>query len=156
VKKLSLVAALLAAVVLTTTALARSSRPLADPVPPLPAPGTPLPVPQLPPPPSGAQPGGGAPQHVLRVGDTMRVEGASLGCQVTRRGGRPVIECRPAGALRGRYGTFLSDRTATVARFRSSRTAQVVFTATHRRGWRACGVAPSASRAASAAAGGCR
>jgi hypothetical protein len=159
VKKLSLAAALLAAVVLATTALARSSRPLADPVPPsppLPVPGTPVPVPELPPPPSGAQPGGGPPQYLLRVGDTVRVEGASLGCQVTRRSGRAVIECRPAGALRGRYGTFLSDRTATVARFRNSRTAQVVFTATHRRGWRACGAPPRASGAAHAAAGGCR
>lgn len=68
----------------------------------------------------------------------MQVEGGSLGCQITRRSGRIVIECRAAGSLRGKYGTFLSDRTATVARFRSSRTAQVVFTARHGAGWRVC------------------
>jgi hypothetical protein len=155
VKRLLLAAALLAAVAFTATALARPSRPQADPVPPLPVPGPPVPVP-VPTPPSAVQPGAGALQHVLRVGDSMRVEGASLGCQVTRRSGRVVIECRPAGSLRGRYGTFLSDRTATVARFRSSRTAQVVFTAKHRGGWRACGVSPRASGTAHAAAGGCR
>jgi hypothetical protein len=94
------------------------------------------------------------PQYVLKVGDTMRVEDGSLGCQVTRRGGRTVIECRPAGALRGRYGTFLSDRTVSVARFRTRRTAQVVFTARHKGGWRACGKPSRAARAART--GGCR
>ena len=69
----------------------------------------------------------------------MQVEGGSLGCQVTRRAGRATIECRPAGALKGRYGTFLTDRSITVARYRSSRTAQVVFTAKHRGGYRVCG-----------------
>jgi hypothetical protein len=149
-KRLLLAAILVAAVALTTTALARPTQQPpapAPPLPPLPAPGAPLPT---------GQPGAGALQYVLRVGDTMRVEGAPVGCQVTRRAARVVLECRPAGALRGRYGTFLSDRTATVARFRSSRSAQVVFTAKHRGGWRACGKPASASRAARAAAGGCR
>jgi hypothetical protein len=150
-KRLLLVAILAAAVALTTTALARPTQQPPDPVPPLP----PLPTPGAPLP-AGQPPGAGALQYVLRVGDTMRVEGASLGCQVTRRAARVVVECRPAGALRGRYGTLLSNRTATVARFRSSRTARVVFSAKHRGGWRACREPASASAAAHAAAGGCR
>jgi hypothetical protein len=117
---------LLGVAALATTAPARPGR---QPLPPIPTPGGALPPIPAPP----------AVPVVLRVGDTMQVEGGSLGCQVTRRSGRIVIECRPAGKLRGRYGTFLSDRTATVARFRSSRTAQVVFTARHGAGWRVCG-----------------
>ena len=85
---------------------------------------------------------------MLRVGDTMKVEGGSLGCQVTRRAGRATIECRPGGALKGRYGTFLTHRTVTVARYRSSRTAQVVFTARHRGGYRVCGGSSRATQAA--------
>ena len=85
----------------------------------------------------------------------MRVEDGSLGCQVTRRAGRTVVECRPSGALRGRHGTFISDRTVSVARFRTGRTAQVVFTARHKRGWRTCGKPSRAARAA-VTAGGCR
>ena len=96
----------------------------------------PLPIPPLP----GAPPAApGVPQQlVLRVGDTLRVEGAPMGCQVTQRGGRPAIECRRDGTLKGTYGTFISDRSVTVARFRSSRTAQTILTATHGGGWRAC------------------
>jgi hypothetical protein len=127
VRRVLLAAVLLGVVTLATTAPARPGQ--QPPLPALPTPGgalPPIPAPTAPP-------------YVLRVGDTMQVEGGSLGCQVTRRSGRIVIECRPAGKLRGRYGTFLSDRTATVARFRSSRTAQVVFTARHGAGWRVCG-----------------
>ena len=91
---------------------------------------------------------------MLKVGDTVQVEGGSLGCQVTRRSGRVVMECRPSGKLPGEYGTFLSERTATVARFHSSRTAQTVFTARQNGGWRACGK-PSGARA-SRSARGCR
>jgi hypothetical protein len=141
-RRLCLAAVLLvAAVAVTTTALARPGQQPADPVPalpPLPTPGGPLPP----------LPAPAAPQYVLKVGDTMRLEDGSIGCQVTRRAGRAVLECRPAGALRGRYGTFVSDRTVTVARFRTSRTAQVVFTARHKRGWRVCGKPSRAARAA--------
>lgn len=144
-KKICPAAALLAAVVLATTALALPHQQPVDPLPPLPTPAGPLPPAPVPAP--------VAPEHVLKVGDTMQVEGGTLGCQVTRRAGRVGIECRPAGALRGSYGTFLTSRTATVARFRSSRTAQVVFTARHKGGWRACG---KPSRASAAAAGACR
>ena len=133
-----------AAAVLATTALAQPTQ-QPPPLPPVPTPGAP--VPGLP------TPAPGTPQYVLEVGDTLRLEDGSLGCQVTRRGGRATIECRPAGSPRGRYGAFLSDRTLTVARFRTSRTAQAVFTAKHKGGWRACGRAP---RSARAAAGSCR
>jgi hypothetical protein len=94
-------------------------------------------------------------QAVLRVGDTIRVEGAAMGCQVTRRGGRPAIECRRDGILSGTYGTFMSDRTLKVARFRSSRTAQTILTARHGGAWRACGTTARRSRAA-AVGKGCR
>ena len=114
--------------------------PLPVPTPAVPAPGVPAPA---------------VTQTVLRIGDTIRVEGAAMGCQVTRRGGRPVIECRHDGTLAGTYGTFMSDRTLKVARFHSSRTAQTVFTARHGGGWRACGRTAKRSRAA-AVGRGCR
>ncbi len=126
-RRVVLAVVLLGVAALATNAPARPGQP--PPLPALPTPGGALPPVPAPP----------AVPYVLRVGDTMQVEGGSLGCQVTRRSGRIFIECRPAGKLRGRYGTFLSDRTATVARFRSSRTAQVVFTARHGAGWRVCG-----------------
>jgi hypothetical protein len=110
------------------------------PTPAVPVPGVPLPA---------------VTQTVLRVGDTIRIEGAAMGCQVTRRGGRPVIECRRDGKLSGTYGTFMSDRTLKVARFRSSRTAQTILTARHGGAWRACGTTARRSRAA-AVGKGCR
>jgi hypothetical protein len=126
-----------------TFALSRSDGAAAQPPVPTPA----LPVPGVPAP--------AVTQAVLRVGDTIRVEGAAMGCQVTRRDGRPVIECRRDGTLSGTYGTFMSDRTLKVARFRSSRTAQTILTARHGGAWRACGTKARRSRAA-AAAKGCR
>jgi hypothetical protein len=96
-----------------------------------------------------------APQLVLKVGDTLRVEGAAMGCQVTRRGGRPTIECRRAGPLAGTYGTFMSDRKVIVARFRARRTAQTILTARHGGRWHACGAKARPSRIA-AVSRGCR
>lgn len=120
--------------------------PPAPPVPGVPVPGVPLP---------GAPGAPAAPQQlVLRVGDTLRIDGSPMGCQVTRRGGRPVIECRRDGSLKGTYGTFISDRTVTVARFRSSRTAQTILTAKHGGGWRAC--TTSARRSRASMSRGCR
>jgi hypothetical protein len=113
----------------------------------------PVPTPTVPVP--GAPAPSTVTQTVLRVGDTIRVEGAAMGCQVTRRGGRPVIECRRDGGLSGTYGTFMSDRTLKVARFHSNRTAQTILTARHGGGWRACGTAARRSRAA-AVSRGCR
>ena len=98
-----------------TAALSRSDGAAAQvpvPVPTIPAPGVPAPGP--------------VPQTLLKVGDTLRVDGAAMGCQVTRRGSRPVLECRRDGSLAGTYGTFMTDRRLTVARFRSSRTAQTI------------------------------
>ncbi len=109
-------------------ALSRSDGAIAQ-LPPVPTPV--VPVPPLPPP--------GPQQLVLKVGDTLRIDGTNTGCQVTSRGSRPTIECRRAGSLKGTYGTFFTDRGVTVARFRSSDTAQTILTARHGRAWRACG-----------------
>jgi hypothetical protein len=74
----------------------------------------------------------------LGAGDAMVVEGAPIGCQVIRRGGRLVIDCRRAGPLRGTYGTLISARRAEIARFRSNRSAKVIFTARHHGGAHRC------------------
>jgi hypothetical protein len=124
--------------------------PPASPVPGVPVPGVPVPgvpVPGVPEAPAAPQ------QLVLQVGDTLRIDGSPMGCQVTRRGSRPVIECRRDGSLAGTYGTFISDRTVTVARFRSSRTAQTILTARHGGGWRAC---TTARRSRASTSQGCR
>jgi hypothetical protein len=114
----------------------------------LPVPTPAIPVPGVPAPTTVSQ-------AVLKVGDTLRVEGAAMGCQVTRRGARTVLECRRDGSLSGTYGTFMSDRTLTVARFRSNRTAQTILTARHGGGWRACVRTARRSRVA-AVSSGCR
>jgi hypothetical protein len=76
---------------------------------------------------------------VLRVGDVMEVDGAPIGCKVTRRGERIVIDCRRAGRLAGTYGALFDERRVRVTRFRSSDTAKVVFTARHRGRAHRCG-----------------
>jgi hypothetical protein len=76
---------------------------------------------------------------VLGIGDTMQIEGSSIGCQVSQRDGRAVVECRRAGRLKKSYTTLFDDRRARVARFRSSDTAEIVFTARHGGRARACG-----------------
>lgn len=76
--------------------------------------------------------GDAAQNVVMRVGDVMEVEGAPIGCQVARRDGRIVIDCRRAGRLAGTYGTLFDERRVRVTRFRSSDTAKVVFKAKHR------------------------
>jgi hypothetical protein len=75
---------------------------------------------------------------VMRVGDTMQVEGAKIGCQVAKRDGRPVVDCRRAGKLEGTFTALFDERRVRVARFRSSDTARVVFTAKHRGQARKC------------------
>jgi hypothetical protein len=104
---------------------------------------------QQPPPPDPSAPVQGA----LKVGDSFVVPDAKIGCQVTRRGTSVLVECRRAGKAKGTYGTFFSSKTVRVARFKSSRTAQVVFTAKQGGKWRACGGRSSTARAA---AQGCR
>jgi hypothetical protein len=139
VRRLLLMAGLLSLAAFTATALASPGQIAQVPTPP-PLPGTPLP---------GAPSG----QRALSVGDSFVVPGASIGCQVTRRGSAVFVECRRAGTAKGTYGTFISSRTVKVARFRSSRTAQVILTAKQGGKWRACGARTSAARAA---AQGCR
>ena len=124
-KRVLLLAGLLGLAAFTATALA-----------------SPAQVAPTPPPPSGPS------QQALNVGDSFVVPGASIGCQVTRRGSSVVVECRRDGKAKGTYGTFISSKTVRVARFRSSRTAQVLFTARHGGKWRACGMPGSVARAA--------
>jgi hypothetical protein len=76
--------------------------------------------------------GDAAKSVVMTVGDVMEVEGAPIGCKVTRRDGRIVIDCRRAGRLAGTYGTLFDERRVRVTRFRSSDTAKVVFRARHK------------------------
>jgi hypothetical protein len=75
---------------------------------------------------------------VVRVGDTVEVEGGAVGCKVVQQGDRAALDCRRAGQLAGSYGTLLDDRRARVVRFKSSKTAKVVFTAKHRGSARRC------------------
>ena len=89
-------------------------------------------------------------QHALNVGDSFVVPDAKIGCQVTRRGSSVLVECRRAGKAKGTYGTFFGRKTVRVARFKSSRTAQVVFTANQGGKWRACGGRAGTARAAAA------
>ena len=142
-KRVLLLAGLLSLPAFTATALASPDQVAPAQSPSLP--GTPLPTPP------GSAPG--AVQRALRVGDSFVVPGASIGCQVTRRGSAVLVEGRRAGKAKGTYGTFISSRTVRVAKFRSSRKAQVILTAKHGGKWRACGVRTSVARAA---AQGCR
>ena len=82
--------------------------------------------------------GEGAGTVVMRVGDVMEVDGAPIGCKVTRRGARIVVDCRRAGSLEGTYGTLFDERRVRVTRFLSSDTAKVVFNAKHKGRSRRC------------------
>jgi hypothetical protein len=93
----------------------------------------------------------------MRVGDTVRVEGTDVGCQVAEEQGETMMECRRLTRPEGTYGTFIGNRRALAARYRSSSTAQIVFTARQRGGWRACRTRTSElASAAAAAQRGCR
>lgn len=97
----------------------------------------------------------GVPHQVtLRVGDSMLVEEAGVGCEVKLRGERAVVECRRSGDVRGTYMSVMSKRGAKLARFRSPEEAKVIVTARHGGSWRACGA--KAARAARAGGGMCR
>jgi hypothetical protein len=70
----------------------------------------------------------------LDLGDRVRVDGAGIGCRVTRLsqyGGRTFLDCRRSGPLSGTYATLLGEREVAVIRFVKTRTAKVVFTARH-------------------------
>jgi hypothetical protein len=71
----------------------------------------------------------------LGLGDRVLVDGAGIGCRVTRLsqyGGRTFLDCRRAGSLTGSYATLLGEREVSVIRFVNKRTAKVVFQARHR------------------------
>jgi hypothetical protein len=131
VKRVLLLAGLLGLAAFTATALASPGQIAPTPTPPVPEPTVP-----------------GAAQRALSVGDSFVVPGAKIGCEVTRRGGSVLVECRRAGKAKGTYGTFFSSKTVRVAKFQSSRTAQVVFTAKQRGKWRTCGGQASTARVA--------
>jgi len=130
---LVLAAAVLALVCLTATALSQQPVPV--------DPGAVLP---------------GVPQQVtVRVGDSVVVDGVPIGCEITRRGGRVVLECGRTGAdVAGTYMTIVGARTVKVARLRSAAVAKIILTATQRGGWRACGTSAGTARAAGVR--GCR
>lgn len=88
-----------------------------------------------------------ATQQTLRIGDEVRVDGAPIGCKVTRREGRLALDCRRAGALKGTYGTLLTQRTAEIVRFSSNRDAQVVFRGRHKGSARTCSAGARDQRA---------
>jgi hypothetical protein len=116
------------------------------------APGRQPPSPPLPP---EQLPVSQVPQQLLmRLGDAVRVEGVDVGCQVAQHDGEVMFECRRLTNVAGTYGTFIGNKRALVARFRSGETARVIFAAKQRGGWKACGPRPKAARAL-AADGGC-
>lgn len=86
-------------------------------------------------------------QQTLRIGDEVHVDGAPIGCRVTRRQGRLALDCRRAGALEGTYGTLLTHRTAEIVRFSSNRDGRVVFRARHRGSARTCSAGARGERA---------
>jgi hypothetical protein len=71
----------------------------------------------------------------LHLGDRVQVDGARIGCRVTRLsqyGGRTFLDCRRAGPLAGNYATLLGEREVAVIRFVNNGTAKVVFRARHK------------------------
>jgi hypothetical protein len=93
----------------------------------------------------GANAASGAPGRsvAVRVGDSIRVVGAPIGCRVarvTQLEGRIALDCRRIGAPAGTYGTLLTPRKAALVRFETMRTARMLVVASHGGGVRACGV----------------
>jgi hypothetical protein len=84
--------------------------------------------------PAGAQVPGIEPL-TLDLGDRVLVDGAGIGCRVTRLSqywGRTFLDCRRSGPLAGTYATLLGEREVSVIRFVNTRTAKVVFRARHK------------------------
>jgi hypothetical protein len=78
-------------------------------------------------------PSAGNPATVtIDVGDIIRVSGARIGCVVTRKAAKKVIDCRRAGELSGTYGTVISERNALVVRFEDTGRGKIVFSAKHK------------------------
>jgi hypothetical protein len=65
----------------------------------------------------------------LRVGDTVRIEGTTIGCAVARRSGVTVVECLPGARTAGTYATLAADKTVSVVRFERPTLARTVFRA---------------------------
>jgi hypothetical protein len=71
---------------------------------------------------------------VLSLGDRFRLEGADVGCRVTRltgHGKRVFLDCRRAGRAQGTYGVYYGEESLLVVRFVDARAARVVFRARH-------------------------
>jgi hypothetical protein len=78
---------------------------------------------------------------LVSLGDTVRVDDAPLGCQVTRlarHGNRIFLDCRRAGRLAGSYGAYFSEKDVLVVRFVSQRKAKTVLHARHDGGVAKC------------------
>jgi hypothetical protein len=69
----------------------------------------------------------------LKLGDIAQVAGARIGCAVRRQDGYAALDCRRIGPLRGSYGAVLTGRKLQVVRFKSQKTAKIVFSAQHER-----------------------
>jgi len=77
----------------------------------------------------------------VKVGDRIRVANAPIGCRVVRMrqfGGRVVIDCRRAGALRGTYGTLFTAREAVLVEFESRKTAKRIAVGVHHQDLQCC------------------
>jgi hypothetical protein len=84
--------------------------------------------------PAGA-PAGASRTLTLDIGDRIHVDGAGIGCRVTRLkdfGGQVFLDCRRAGRLAGTYATFLGKRQVHVVRFGEAQTGRIVFSARHK------------------------
>jgi hypothetical protein len=78
---------------------------------------------------------------LVSLGDTVQVEGASIGCRITRLaryGNRIFLDCRRGGRLAGSYGTYVGERDVLVVRFVDRRRARVVLHARHEGGVERC------------------
>jgi hypothetical protein len=64
---------------------------------------------------------------VLRVGDTVRIEGTNVGCAVAKRQGATMVECLPVTRKVGSYATLAGDANVLVVRFTSAAVARTVF-----------------------------
>jgi hypothetical protein len=77
-----------------------------------------------------------AAEDVRRValGDTVEVDGAPVGCRVTRLaryGNRVFLDCRRAGRLAGSFGTYFGEKDVLVVKHVGPRKAKLVLRARH-------------------------
>ena len=70
----------------------------------------------------------------VSLGETVHVEGAPVGCRVTRLaryGERVFLDCRRGGRLAGSYGTYFGEKDVLVVQFVGPRKAKTVLHARH-------------------------